>query len=71
MTEQEIAALGDAARQVLAALPEPVRMFSARLPHTLHARLVAHARKTGESMNTVLCVMARDGLDKAESAPNG
>lgn len=45
-------------------------MFSARLPDTLHARIVAYANKTGQSMNTVLCVMVRDGLDKAESAPN-
>lgn len=52
-------------------LTEPVRVFSARLPDTLHARIAAYALKTGKSMNTVLCVMARDGLDKAERALNG
>lgn len=46
-------------------------MFSARLPATLHTRLLAYAMQTGQSMNAVLVAMTSNGLDKAERALNG
>ena len=44
--------------------------FVARLPKTLHARLVAKAKQEGVSLNTLVLTFIAEGLGQSETRPH-